>query len=808
MAAGKQYKRFAGPSVNNAAYHNENWDRYQDGNELRDVSYDSFAEAITYIGTASKTLYITTQHRITKSTVIPSNISIHVLKGGSFSIATGVTLTINGPFHAGLFTCFTWAGTGEVRFGYEAASYAEWFGAVADGSTDDGAFINKAIDSLQTYGGRVYLGRKRTYAVHAGNNRVKIRSNVYLDLNGATIQRIGTNYSNNLVENYTYAPGTAYDSNVGIGNGTLKGNGTNDTATQSHTVPAANVFWFGVNGFVIENLKSDTANGDCLGWRLANDGYVDRVVGGSFGRNLFSPTSGLRNRITNCNFDFTGLTGAAPGAYIDCENDAADETSDTYWENVSSKGFVFVDFWTASGGDFAHNARFVACKFSGDSPRTLSIQSTNPTVARGFVIGDSCRVAVAVNTAAAVKISQVSGVICNALLANDSGSQGSSKAIWIAGSGSARNAASAGIFSLAGIAGSGSFATKTLTISNTVSAGSETIAWTSTAVTIAVQAGVSTVAQVLAKVGTGSETGTPWATLALVQAGTVAALASTAMASLTAYDDGATENIEFNGRVAVDEFSTGLYAVDVPVKNSRFTGMFLGDVQLREGSSGNVFTGCKVGVLTIIDSGSNDFKDCNITGATSITTNSGAVTAATSNDFTGCTLTDITFSGSATINNRFRADTRITGTKTFNSSSTWLGQIFEKEEGSFTPTITGSSSGSATITGVWGRYNVLGDLFHWAMTCQITATTGTGELRVNLNPPNSIVPADGSTPSRWPVIFFGYNFAFTGSQVVGFMSGGAAVISLYGVDNAGTLTAVPATIATGYFYLQGSFRVR
>lgn len=836
--------------------------------------FGTLSRAISVIGTETATLYITKQVTITSNTTVPSNISIVVVKGGSFSIATGVTLTINGPFQAGLYTCFTWAGTGDARFGYEAASYAEWFGATADGSTDDGASINKAIDSLQTYGGRVYLGRKKTYAVHAGNNRVKIRSDVYLDLNGATLQRIGTNYSNNLVENYTYAPGTAYDSNVGIGNGTLKGSGvssqtitlsasgytnfvvgdigkllvgsTGGSATitaynnaartvtvnsgvdysgtvsvtagvgggtisstdnsQSHTVPAANVFWFGVNGFVIENLKSDTANGDCLGWRLANDGYVDRVVGGSFGRNLFSPTSGVGNRVTNCNLDFSGLTGAAPGAYIDTENDAADEVSDVYYENVITKGAVFVDFWTTSGGDFAHKARFVNCQFSGDSPRTISIQSTNPTVARGFVIGDSCRVAVAVNTAAAVKISQVSGVICNAYLANDSGSQGRSKAIWIAGSGSARNAASGGIFSLAGIAGFGSFATKTLTITNTVSAGSETITWTSTAVTIAVQAGVSTIQQALA----GTVTGTPWANLAQVSANgtTVAALASTAMASLTAYDDGATENIEFNGRVAVDEFSTGLYAVDVPVKNSRFTGMFLGDVQLREGSSGNVFTGCKVGVLTIIDSGSNDFKDCNITGGATITTNSGAVTAATSNDFTGCTLTNITFSGSATINNRFRTDTRITGTKTFNSSSTWLGQIFEKEEGSFTPTVTGSSSGSATITGVWGRYSVLGDLFHWAMTCQITATTGVGEIRVNLNPPNSIVPADGSSPSRWPVIFFGYNFAFTGSQVVGFMSGGAAVISLYGVDNAGTLTAVPATIATGYFYLQGSFRLR
>lgn len=807
MAAGKQYKRFAGHSVNNAGYHNENWNKFFDGNSLHDVAYDSLAEAITYIGTSnSKTLYITTQHRITSNTTIPSNISLVVLKGGSFAIDSGVTLTINGPFDAGRFRVFS--GSGSVAFGAHALVLPEWFGAVADGATDDGAYINKAIDSLTTNGGTVLFACGKTYAVHAGNNRIRIRSNVTLDLGGCTIQRIGTNYSNNLIENYTYAPGTGYDSNVTLRNGTIKGNGTSDTSTQSHTVPAANVFWFGVNKFRIEKIKSDTANGDCLGWRLANDGWVDSVVGGSFGRNLISPTSGMRNRITNCNFDFAGLSGATPGAYIDVENDAADETSDTYWENVAAKGAVFVDFWTASGGDFAHHARFVGCKFTGDSPRTFSIQSTNPTVARGFVIGDTCRVAVAINTAAAVKISQVSGVICNAYLANDSGSQGTSKAIWIGGNGSARNAASGGRFTLTGIDGMGSFATKTLTITNTVSAGSETIAWTSTAVTIAVQAGVSTVAQVLAKVGTGSETGTPWATIALHTAGTVAALASTAMASLTAYSDGGTENVEFNGRVAVDEFSTGLYAVDVPVKNSRFTGMFIGDVQLREGSSGNVFNGCKVGVLTIIDSGSNEFKDTNITGAASITTNTSAVTTAASNDFTGCTLADLTLSGAATINNRFRTDTRITGTKTFASSATWLGNIFEKEEGSLTITVTGSTSGSATLSASWGRYNVLGDVLHYALSLTISASTGAGDQRINLGLPNSIVAVDGVTPSRWPVAFHGNGFAFTGSQVIGFISGGNGFITLSGLDNAGTLTSVPASTAAGTIYLEGFFRVR
>jgi len=572
-------------------------------------------------------------------------------------------------------------------------------GTKGDGATDDGLRINAGILACSAQGGGTlfFLTGKR-YLVDASANRIRMKSNTGMDLNGATIKRSGSNYSNNLIENFTYAPGTAYDTNITIVNGTIIGNGASDTTKQSHASPAGNIFFFGVTKFVLQNLKLDSAVGDCFGWRLASNGIVDQVVGGTFGRNLFSPTSGIGNRITNSNFDFTGFTGATPGAYIDIENDAATELSDTYWSNDIAKGVTLVDFWTAANGNFAHKARFDNCVFTGDSPRTFGITATNALTAKSFIIGETCRIAVATNSAAAIKISNVAGIRCFAKLANDdTAGQGTSRAIWCAGP---------------------------------------------------------------------------------------------------------VDDFVFSGSNAVDGFSLGIDASTAPLTHSRFIGAHIGDVTLKAGSNSNRFIGCKIGTLNIFRSDSNSFHACNITGTTTISHSS-------LNDFGDGEMVNIIVDSSASINNRFRIENKITGTKTFNNSSTWLAQIFEKEEGSATPTITGSTSGSATISSSWERYNILGDMCYFSMSATWTASTGVGYQKVNLNLPNNIVPVDGSTPSRWPVSITGYNFAFTGSQLAGDITGGNGFIVIYGLANTGTATSVPASTASGtYEGISGAFRVR
>jgi len=106
--------------------------------------------ALAAIGSLKRTLVLTPgDWTITTDDTIPSNVLLVVQHGGSFDIADGVTLTINGPFTAGLYQVFSWTGSGKVVFGDGAIdwAYPEWWGAVGDGTTDSSAAIQAAFDA-------------------------------------------------------------------------------------------------------------------------------------------------------------------------------------------------------------------------------------------------------------------------------------------------------------------------------------------------------------------------------------------------------------------------------------------------------------------------------------------------------------------------------------------------------------------------------------------------------------------------------------------------------------------------------------
>lgn len=100
----------------------------------------------------------TTTYTFATSETIPANFRVVVEDGALLQLDNGVTLTINGPFEAGLYQAFTWTGTGKVDFspGARKEVYPQWWGAVGDGTTDDKAAIQAAVDSIPT--GATYSG--------------------------------------------------------------------------------------------------------------------------------------------------------------------------------------------------------------------------------------------------------------------------------------------------------------------------------------------------------------------------------------------------------------------------------------------------------------------------------------------------------------------------------------------------------------------------------------------------------------------------------------------------------------------------
>ncbi len=119
--------------------------KFQDGNfsdltpAVNVSSFGSLTSAISTVGATELTLLVNSPITVSSNTTIPTNVNVSVLKGGTFAISSGVTLTMPAP-DAGEYTIFT--GLGNVLFTKGRYAVLDWFGAdptgVADSTT---AFI-------------------------------------------------------------------------------------------------------------------------------------------------------------------------------------------------------------------------------------------------------------------------------------------------------------------------------------------------------------------------------------------------------------------------------------------------------------------------------------------------------------------------------------------------------------------------------------------------------------------------------------------------------------------------------------------
>ncbi len=135
---------------------------FASGTKVKSAWFSTFEIAVTKIGAANVELEVSTASTIVDDCTINANTTLLIpSKGRILTVANTKTLTINGPFSAGLYQVFS--GDGSVAFGESACSGVkpEWWGATGDGVTDDYNAIYKALATEKP----VYFGLK-TYIVN------------------------------------------------------------------------------------------------------------------------------------------------------------------------------------------------------------------------------------------------------------------------------------------------------------------------------------------------------------------------------------------------------------------------------------------------------------------------------------------------------------------------------------------------------------------------------------------------------------------------------------------------------------------
>jgi hypothetical protein len=281
------------------------------------------------------------------------------------------------------------AGVTPTNFHYPEGDVRRYGANTTPGTTDMTAIINNAISVANAAGGgTVWLEPGVVHAVDPSVSPIIMKSNVTLDLRGATIKRIGTSTTQRMLENDDYALSST-DSNIHVISTGEPGKfiGTGDTEGVSDQ--GAAIGWFGLNGpWSIRNIDTDKSNGDGISYRNVGLGVLQDITINEYGRNGISPTS-TQDRVAWYNVNVIGpaTAGANPGIGIDAENDSASESTDHVWYGVkSAKGMTFVDFYASS--TFSHKLMATCCE-CGPAFQAFKVKSTSNTTANDFIISNS-----------------------------------------------------------------------------------------------------------------------------------------------------------------------------------------------------------------------------------------------------------------------------------------------------------------------------------------------------------------------------------------------------------------------------------
>lgn len=279
-----------------------------------------------------------------------------ISRGGRIKPASGVTVTISGPVECGAYQCFDTSAGGSIKFtGAAGVILPHWFGAVADGSTDDSGAIQAAIDAAPLSG----VGQGYTVYLPRGDYRIAstIRVRRIITLSGKAARiRVDDGVTGIIVDrSNTSSDGGQGDHSVlehfdivAVGQTVTTAHGIRLYARA--TIRNVAVALFGGNGIHIE-ATSPAAN--------ANNWYLDRAKSeGNVGHGLYvqGPDANAGVAIASTFLNNTGWgvydSSFLGNTYVGCHTHA--NTGGQYRSDNANARNVFLNCYSEPGYAASH----------------------------------------------------------------------------------------------------------------------------------------------------------------------------------------------------------------------------------------------------------------------------------------------------------------------------------------------------------------------------------------------------------------------------------------------------------------------
>jgi len=288
-----------------------------------DLKIAAAIAALSSGGIVNCTGFGATTQSIANNLTVPANITLH-LGDTIFSVTSGKTFTIQGPVEAPRTTLFS--GSGAVSFSGNhtvTAIFPEWWGAIADGTTNNASSIQACFDALGANGPNGNpIGPAISFS--AGTYLISTTGLNFTNTNGLHIFGAGQ-YSTTLQFNNGNASGsvgldvsgffglTVHD--ISFSGGTSTSNAPVVLVLQQRTSAGSllatwrNVYFTGYSDYLYYNCRGEQTSIYDYNFFALGTNSVCCVIGSENTAGVTSPFSTLGGSTSTTDFFFSGAQG-------------------------------------------------------------------------------------------------------------------------------------------------------------------------------------------------------------------------------------------------------------------------------------------------------------------------------------------------------------------------------------------------------------------------------------------------------------------------------------------------------------------